>query len=221
MFKEEINKIKKVTEFINSSDLKIITEDKNAVNKANYTKWVYRLKRWLYTLNKNSDSLKVANALVNPSYISLETVLSYNSIIPDSVTSYTSISTKTTKSFQNNYGAFYYYNLKDSLYFWYKYENGVFIAEKEKAILDYFYLKSRDLKLTLYDYNNIRKNKYTSIWCKNTFKWFKEERFENLEVLDFDKLFEYSKKFNKKVQYTTLLLDLYYKEYEQKFREIV
>jgi len=49
------------------------------------------------------DSLKIANELVSPSYISLETVLSFYSIIPDAVVSYTSVTTKQTKFFKNDF----------------------------------------------------------------------------------------------------------------------
>ncbi|MBP8016604.1 hypothetical protein KAZ01_01215, partial [Candidatus Gracilibacteria bacterium] len=100
------------------------------------------------------------------------------------------------------------------------YENDVFVAEKEKALLDHFYLKSSSLKLTIYDYKNIEKGKYSTKGCINSMNWFKEERFENLEILDFKKLVEYSKRFNKKTYYMTLLLIKFFNSYEQKFREI-
>lgn len=218
MFKDKINKIKKVTDIISTKDLKSITEDKNVTLKTNYTKWVSRLKRGLYSLDDKIDSGRVANELVIPSYISLETVLSYYSIIPDAVVTYTSVTTKTTKTFSNNFWTFYYSNIKDNLYFGYKYENWIFIAEKEKALLDYFYLKSKALKLSVYDYKNIEKKKFSSIWCKNAFSWFFEERFENLDILDFKKLRSYSKKFNKKVYYMVLLLVKYFEENEGKFK---
>jgi hypothetical protein len=38
MFKDKINKIKKVTDIISTKDLKSITEDKNVTLKTNYTK---------------------------------------------------------------------------------------------------------------------------------------------------------------------------------------
>ncbi len=217
MFKNKINEIRNVTEIIDVKDLMQITGEKNITSKVNYVKWVSRLKRWLYSLGKNIDYQKIANSLVNPSYISLETVLSSYSIIPDASVSYTSVTTKTTKSFKNDFGVFYYYNVKKELYFWYDYVDGIFIAQKEKALLDYFYLKSKDLKLTVYDYKNIENGKYSSKWCKGAFSWFFEERFENLDILDFEILKSYSKNFNKKVYYMTLLLIYFYEENEGKF----
>jgi len=221
MFKEKIKKIKKVTDVISIEDMKSVVDEKNITDKSNYTKWITRLKRGLYSLNDSIDSLKVANSLVSPSYISLETVLSFYSIIPDSVVSYTSVTTKQTNSYKNNFGSFYYSNVKDDLYFWYTLKDWVFIADKEKAILDYFYLKSSALKLSIYDYKNIDNKKYSSKWCNNAMKWFKEERFENLDILNYSLLKKYSKKFNKKVFYMTLLLIQYYKENEQKFRKVL
>jgi hypothetical protein len=38
MFKEKIKKIKSITDVINTDDLKVITNDKNAYIKAGYTK---------------------------------------------------------------------------------------------------------------------------------------------------------------------------------------
>jgi len=221
MFKEKIKKIKSITDVINTDDLKVITNDKNAYIKAGYTKWLNRLRRWLYSLDKNIDSLRIANELVTPSYVSLETVLSFYSIIPDAVVTYNSITTKPRKTYKNDFWTFYYSNLKKDLYFWYKFENWIFSAEKEKALLDYFYLKSKDLKLTIYDYNHIDKKKFSSMWCRKAYSWFKGERFENLDILSFRKLKNYSKKFNKKVYYMTKLLIYYYKENEQKFRKIL
>ncbi len=220
MFKEKIKEIKKATDIISLKDIKNITKENNITTKSNYTKWVVRLKRWLYAIWEKMDSLKIANELVSPSYISLETVLSFYSIIPDAVVSYTSVTTKQTKFFKNDFWAFYYSSIKKDLYFWYKYKNWVFIAEKEKALLDYFYLKSKLLKLNVYDYANIDNKKFSSIWCKKADIWFKEERFENLDILDFKILKKYSKKFNKKVYYMTLLLINYYKENEWKFVKI-
>jgi len=221
MFKQKIDKIKQVTEVISLDDLKKITEDKNSAHKISRVAWVSRLKRWLYAVDNNISSLKVANSLVEPSYVSLETVLSHHSIIPDAVTSYTSVSTLPTKTLENSKWVFYYSSLKENLYFWYKYQDGVFIAEVEKAILDYFYLRSKDLRLTIYDYNNINKEKYSSQWCKKALKWFEAERFENLDVVDFQKLSGYSKKFNKKVSNMAQLLEYYYLQNEQKFRKIL
>ncbi len=221
MFKDKVKKIKNVTNIINLHDLNVITNDKNSVYKINKVKWVTRLKRWLYSLNDKISSFEIANSLVTPSYISLETVLSYKSIIPDAVTSYMSITTHPTKTYQNKSWIFYYSTLKKDLYFWFKYENWIFIAETEKALLDYFYLKSRDLKLTIYDYNNIEKGKFSSKWCIASLNWFKEERFENLEILNFQKLIQYSKKFNKKVYYMSLLLKYYFENNEQKFKDFL
>jgi len=221
MFKEKIKKIRNVTNIITLSDIKAITNEKNITDKSNYTKWIFRLKRGLYSLDKNITSLKVANTLITPSYISLETVLSFYSIIPDGVVSYTSITKKQTNSYKNKFGSFYYSHIKEKLYFWYNLKDWIFIADKEKALLDYFYLRSSPLKLSVYDYINIDKNKYSSIWCKKSMEWFQEERFENLDILDYKLLKKYSKQFNKKVYYMTILLIHYYKKHEQKFQKII
>ncbi|MCK9272073.1 hypothetical protein M0P65_00820 [Candidatus Gracilibacteria bacterium] len=217
MFKTKIEKIKDKAKIISLKDLKQITQEKDISNKIGYNKGITRLKRGLYSLKDKIHSYEIANKLYYPSYVSLESVLSVYSIIPDSMGSFMSVTTNTTSSFKNNFGTFHYFNVKKELYFGYEYIDGYFIAEKEKALLDYFYLKSASLKLTVYDYKNIDKAKFSSKGCLEAYKWFKEERFENLEIIDFEKLNKYSEKFNKKVFYMALLLQIYYKMYEQTF----
>lgn len=88
---------------------------------------------------------EIANRIYSPSYVSLEAALSYYGLIPESVYSITSVSTRKTSSFKTPLAVFNYRKVKNSLFFGYiieKYSNGVFkIASPEKAILDLFYLK--------------------------------------------------------------------------------
>lgn len=227
MFKKELSKIKKVSQTLSTKDLKSISERKFLNQKMKYYKWDKRLKRWLYQLDESLTAYQVANLLVEPSYISLETVLSQYSIIPDAVTSYSSITTKKTQSYSNSHGTFYYSSLKEDYYFGFDYTYGdsekhwVFIAKREKALLDYFYLRSKNLKLSIYDYVNIREKKFDSKAAKKTFAWFAWERFENLEVIDFKLLHRYATKMNKKVKYMALALEEYYERGEKQFTHFI
>ncbi|HZX10202.1 MAG TPA: hypothetical protein VFG01_04575 [Acidobacteriota bacterium] len=89
---------------------------------------------------------EIANRLYNPSYVSLESALSYYQIIPEAVYGITSISTRRTYFFATPLGKFQYRSIKPSLFFGYQivsYDSKVFkIADVEKAVLDFFYLHS-------------------------------------------------------------------------------
>ena len=87
----------------------------------------------------------VANRIYSPSYVSLQSALSFYGMIPEEVIQLTSITTLKTASFNNAFGAFHYRNVKESLYFGYDIKmmdggRGVLIATPEKAILDLLYL---------------------------------------------------------------------------------
>ena len=62
---------------------------------------------------------KIANRIYSPSYVSLESALSYYHLIPESVYGITSISTRKTYHFRTSIGEFIYRSLKPSLFFGY------------------------------------------------------------------------------------------------------
>jgi predicted transcriptional regulator of viral defense system len=86
---------------------------------------------------------EIANRIYSPSYVSLETALSYYGLIPEGTYSVSSVSTRKTKSFKTPVSTFSYRKIKNSLFFAYrieKYDNNIFkIASPEKAVLDLFY----------------------------------------------------------------------------------
>ena len=88
----------------------------------------------------------IANKIYSPSYISLEMALSYYGLIPESVYSFTSVSTKKTQLIDTGIGNFSYRSIKPELMFGYILENyqeyNFKIADMEKTVLDYFYINS-------------------------------------------------------------------------------
>lgn len=156
------------------------------------TNWVkkgrlIRLKRDLYALSEKTSGgviipdLFVANKLYSPSYVSLETALSIYDIIPEVAIQVTSVTSNPTRRFRNKYGSFSYFSVQPRAFTGYSLvEHSGFkvtIAEKEKAIVDFLYFKSRrgeeiDLE---------------------------EERFDTeiLESLDKKKIIRYAELFNK------------------------
>jgi len=109
----------------------------------------------------------IANKIYAPSYISLEIALSYYNLIPETVYTVTSVSTKRTYRFTTPVGEFFYRSMKPELFFGYKIvkNNNItyMIAEPEKAFLDYMYLNPR--YNTLKDYKELRINE--EIFRKN------------------------------------------------------
>jgi len=87
---------------------------------------------------------EIANRIYRPSYISFETALSYYHLIPESVHSITSASTRRTYTFKTRIAEFSYRTIRSDLFFGYdlvSYNNKhIKTACIEKAILDYFYL---------------------------------------------------------------------------------
>lgn len=107
----------------------------------------------------------VANKIFEPSYISLQTALSFYGFIPEAVFQVTSITTKKTRKLESSNIRYIYRNIKSSNFFGYtlkEYKDGhvIRLAEPEKAILDLLYLENHTL--LEYDFESWRLNK-TSI----------------------------------------------------------
>lgn len=85
-----------------------------------------------------------ANELYNPSYVSLESALSWYGFIPEGVFQVTSCSSRKTQSFETPVGEFGYRHIKPALFFGYRLEkwnhHHFAIADPEKTVLDYLYL---------------------------------------------------------------------------------
>ena len=104
---------------------------------------------------------KITNRIYLPSYISLESALSYYHLIHESVYGIPSISSRKTYHFITSMGEFIYRTLKLQLFFGYDLikfqEKYLKMARIEKALLDYFYLHP-DIE-TEQDFASLRINK--------------------------------------------------------------
>ncbi len=147
---------------------------------------IIRLKNGLYLITDKKGAAIIENValkMYEPSYISLEWALSVYGIIPEIVYNVTSITTKATRKFKNEFGLFIYKTIKKNLFWGYKKEekNGqmYLIAEPEKALLDYVYFNLSKIKKTE-DIEELRLNKFL------------------VRGLDQNKLKEYQKIFNNK-----------------------
>ena len=126
----------------------------------------------------------LANRLYEPSYISLESALAYYHIIPESVLSVTSISSRKSKQFESEWGIFYYRSVKPLYMFGYEVieiapDRKYSMASLEKAVLDYLYLNAQIS--SIYDFEGLR--------------WDREAL---LPIVSSDRFHTYQNIFNKK-----------------------
>jgi predicted transcriptional regulator of viral defense system len=131
-----------------------------------------------------------ANKIYSPSYVSMESALAFYNFIPEGVFMITSISTRNTSSYNTPVGDFSYNHVKPTLFFGYRLLQfdglAIKIAEPEKVILDYLYLKKLD---TEDDITAIRLNK-----------------FQIIELVDLDKLDKYLQIFDSKILHKRIII---------------
>lgn len=139
--------------------------DKRRLTEWNKKGYIENVKRGFYRFRDqplNQETIYfIANKIYQPSYISLESALTYYQIIPEAVFSVTSISTLNTTQLNASVGTLTYNHLKENLFFGYELIelNGLTIAfaSPEKAILDYLYLHSN--LISIEDFEGLRWNK--------------------------------------------------------------
>jgi hypothetical protein len=114
-------------------------------------KKIVPLRRGIYILAQTYRQVpvhpaEVANVLHRPSYLSGPWALSYHGVIPESVSVFTSVTTRTTRRYENPLGEFSYRSVKQPLFFGFSpVELGgrkVLIAAPEKALIDHWHLES-------------------------------------------------------------------------------
>lgn len=130
--------------------------------------------RYLFTFKKPNE-YKIANFLYQPSYISLESALSFYGIITAFPYQISSITIKKTKLYAFDNKSFSYSQIAKSLFWGYEKKENFLIAVKEKALLDYLYLVfkgQRILHKKSLDLSEIDKKK-----LKNYFKIIKNKQF--------------------------------------------
>ena len=126
---------------------------RNQLERWRKTGRVIRLKKGIFILADDDRKAEpsrayIANQLYSPSYVSLEYALNYYGLIPERVIDITSVTSRKTMKLDNKIGTFVYQHVKPCAYRGFemvKGENGLsfFIAEPEKAVVDFFYLGLR------------------------------------------------------------------------------
>lgn len=122
----------------------------------------------------------------------------------------TSVTTNYPVVIKNELWEFSYKKIKEELFFWYKIESWLILAEAEKALLDYLYYNWNKIPTNYKIFRAVDKKDFLNTYCIPIYKWFQSERFDNLDSLDWEKIKSYSKKFNKiKLNYIVKLLKFY------------
>ena len=105
------------------------------------------LKRGMYETDSTAPGFLMANAILGPSYISFEYALSYHSMIPERVMTYTSATfgKNKKKEFTNSFGTFTYRDIPQEVFPYYYnrelYGNRPYLmASREKALCDQLYI---------------------------------------------------------------------------------
>jgi len=129
---------------------------RNQLERWQSRKLIIKLKRGVFLLNSNDRKIDpskfyIANQLYSPSYVSLESALSIYGLIPERVSDTTNITSKKTMRIKNELGVFVYQHIKTQAFRGFiaqKETNGLtlFIAEPEKALVDFCYLNLEKFK---------------------------------------------------------------------------
>lgn len=189
-FKQKIEELP----FFETRELRLILgSDFNSTTLVNLKNWVKKgylimFRRGLYAISettKNIDAMLFATKIYSPSYVSLETALSFYGIIPEAVFTTTSVSTRKTKKFKTPIGNFSYQKIKKEAFggFETKKQSGFSfnLALPEKALVDFFYLNRNIL--------NSARDQFESYRFNEDFKYNKSrlmlfaKKYKNKKVL--------------------------------------
>lgn len=96
-----------------------------------------------YLAGEVEDKYKIANKVYTPSYISLDSALSKYDLIPETVYTITSVTTKATREFSDDQTIYRYYRIKKEAFIGYRKEGDTLIADPEKTVVDYLYFVSQ------------------------------------------------------------------------------
>ena len=103
-----------------------------------------RLRRGVYHLAlRPADVPRIANLLYMPSYLSFESALARYGILSQIPYAVTFATTRRSKRMTLGGTAVEFHQLRRDLFFGYTLENGLYVAEPEKALLDELYLVKR------------------------------------------------------------------------------
>lgn len=101
--------------------------------------------KYRFLLNSTND-FNLANFIYQPSYISLESALSFYGIISGIPYRITSLTIKKSRTFVIDNKEYMYSKISAKLFWGYEKNENFLIAEKEKALADYLYFYQKGLR---------------------------------------------------------------------------
>jgi len=172
--------IQDVFEVIQGSNNKIYSLIKRAIAKGE----IIRLRRGLYCLpkkylKKHINLYAVAQHIYGPSYISLESALSWHGWIPEAVYTLTSVAFNKSKDYKTPLGIFSYSHVPQNIFYesverHINHEGYIFFMAKPlKALVDYIYINKIDFDSVDFLLNSLR---------------IEKDELNNLQSRDFDLL---------------------------------
>lgn len=170
--------------------------DRGALTRWGSKGYIIKLRNGYYVfpeyLNVAGFSVYIANQIYKPSYVSLHYALNNYGLIPETILTFTSVTTLKTASFSNRFGSFSYCTIKPDLMFGYK-ENflkdrAVYIATLEKAILDLLYLypfynTQREIKELRFDENVLENDLKKSVLYQYLEKYNSHALIKRVDLL--------------------------------------
>ena len=123
--------------------------DRNALTRWQRKGYLEKIRSGFYRLatrpiSGEGESFFIANRIYNPSYVSLQSAMSWYGFIPEGVFTITSVSTRKTQVFKTSAGHFSYRSIRRELFFGYRLVSfgniRVKMADPEKTLLDFLYL---------------------------------------------------------------------------------
>ncbi|MEF3692175.1 MAG: hypothetical protein V3574_03945 [Candidatus Moraniibacteriota bacterium] len=187
---------KKVEElpYFETKELRLILgADFTATTLVNLKNWIKKghlvmLRRGLYVLSEiqhKVDSVVFATKIYAPSYVSMETALSFYGIIPEAVFTVTSVTSRKTKYFNTPLGNYSYRKIKKEAFggFETKTQKGISfnLALPEKALVDFLYLNRNILNGEREQFQGYRFNEDFKFDAKKLITF--AEAFDNKKLL--------------------------------------
>jgi predicted transcriptional regulator of viral defense system len=117
------------------------------IERLEKNKLINRLIKGKYTVsNVNLSDFEKANLILSPSYISLESALTYYGVLPQFTYSITSVTTQKSKRFEIGGKEYEYTKISRNFYSDFVKKDNFLIATPEKALIDLIYLASKKLR---------------------------------------------------------------------------
>ena len=157
--------------YLRDVDLQIFFHDQHqkrydAVKYAIRHEFLKSIRRGLYLITfphkaPEHEPFELAQVIYGPSYLSLESALSYHGWIPEAVYSTTSVTARRTKKFETVIGLYSYHHTPEKMFFQYveRVESAGYIfliASPWKALADYIYVRKTDWDSLQALYNDLR-----------------------------------------------------------------